>query len=609
MANVNDLKMTEFKNRYKGDMPKVGIRPIIDRRRNEGRAKLENECMVMAKRAAELITKNLRHSNGLPVECVISDFCIGSAAESAQAEEIFEKSGVGASLSVTPVWCNPTETMDMDPIRPKAIWGYNYSQQPGAVYLAALNAAHNQKGLPIFSIYGHDVQDVGGPEITPDVQEKILRFVKAAISVATVRRKSCLSMGSVSIGISGSIVNEHFFQEYLGMRSEMMDATEIIRRMEKGIYNKEEFARALKWVKENCKEGTDFNPKEKQSSREQKDKDWEFVIKMYLISRDLMVGNPKLAEMGFAEEAVGHNAILGGFQGQRQWTDFYPNGDFLESILNSSFDWNGIREPYVFATENDNLNGVSMLFGHLISNTAQAFEDVRTYWSPEAVKRVTGKELTGVAKNGLIHFLNSGPVPLDLTGMQEKNGKPVMKPFWEITPEEVGKCLDATVWSPASTTYFNGGGYSSTIISRGGMPLTMSRVNLVRGLGPVMQIAEGYSVDLPEDINKTLIARSAATWPTTWFAPTVTGKGAFKDVYSVMANWGANHAAVSYGHIGADLITLASMLRIPVNMHNVPEEKIFRPVVWASFGTEQSEAADFRTCDKLGPLYGTRSVF
>lgn len=604
MANIKDMKVTEFKNRYKGEMPRIGIRPVIDRRRNEGRSKLEAECMTMAKAAANLITKNIRHSNGLPLECVISDFCIGSAAESAQSEELFEKAGVGATLTVTPVWCNPTETMDMDPVRPKAVWGYNYSQQPGAVYLAALLAAHNQKGLPIFSIYGHDVQDVGDPEITDDVKEKILRFAKVASVVATIRRKSYLAMGSVSIGISGSIVNEHFFQEYLGMRNEMMDATEFIRRMEKGIYDKEEYVKALKWVKENCKEGKDYNPAEKQSSRNQKDKDWEFVVKMFLIARDLMIGNPKLAEMGFGEESVGHNAILAGFQGQRQWTDFYPNGDFMESMLNTSFDWNGIRESYVFATENDNLNGVVMLFGHLLSNTAQAFEDVRTYWSPEAVKRVTGKELTGRAKYGLIHFLNSGPVPLDISGMQEINGEPAMKPFWEIIPEEAGKCLEATVWSPASTTYFNGGGYSSTLISRGGMPITMSRVNLVRGTGPVLQLAEGYTVDLPEDINKILITRSGPTWPTTWFAPNITGEGAFKDVYSVMANWGANHAAVSYGHIGADLITLASMLRIPVNMHNIPEEKVFRPSIWASFGIKYPDVADFMACEKFGPLYG-----
>jgi L-fucose isomerase len=604
MANVKDLKMIAPHNRLVGDMPKIGIRPTIDGRLGGVRESLEGQTMALAKAVAEFLTANLRHANGLPVECVIADTCIGGVAEAAQAAEKFAREGVGVSLTVTPCWCYGSETMDMDPYIPKAIWGFNGTERPGAVYLAAVLAAHNQKGLPAFSIYGRDVQDAGDTSIPPDVQEKLLQFAKAGLAVATMRGKSYLAMGGVSMGIAGSIVDQAFFESYLGMRVETVDMTEFIRRIEEGIYDHEEFARAIKWVKENCREGREYNPPHAQRSRAQKDQDWEFVVKMAMIARDLMIGNPRLAELGFGEEALGHNAIASGFQGQRQWTDHYPNGDFLEAILNSSFDWNGIREPFIVATENDCLNGVAMLFGHLLTNTAQVFADVRTYWSPAAIKRVTGYELTGLAEGGIIHLINSGSATLDATGLQTIDGQPAMKPFWEITPEEVGKCLDATTWYPAITEYFRGGGFSSSFLTRGGMPVTMSRVNLVKGLGPVLQIAEGYTVDLPEEVHHILNERTNPTWPTHWFVPNLTGSGPFRDVYSVMYNWGANHGALSYGHIGADLITLASMLRIPVYMHNVPEEKIFRPSAWTAFGAMDPQGADFRACANFGPLYG-----
>jgi len=607
MANVKDIKLVQPHNRLIGSMPKVGIRPVIDGRRRGVRESLENQTMNMAKAAARLISENLRHPNGLPVECVIADRCIGGVAEAAMAAEKFKKEGVGVSLSVTPCWCYGTETMDMDPFTPKAIWGFNGTERPGAVYLAAVLAAHSQKGIPAFGIYGRDVQDANDTTIPEDVKEKLLRFVKAGLAVAYMRDKSYLSIGSVSMGIAGSTVNPDFFQEYLGMRNEYVDMSEIIRRIDEEIYDKEEYERALQWVKENCKEGADNNPPEMQKSRQEKDRQWEFVVKMTMIARDLMIGNPRLAEMGYEEEAMGHNAIASGFQGQRQWTDHFPNGDFMEAMLCSSFDWNGIREPYIVATENDSLNGVAMLFGHLLTDRAQLFSDVRTYWSPEAVKRVTGKTPTGLAENGFIHLINSGATTLDGTGQQtDKNGNPVMKPFWEITPEDAAKCLDATSWRPASLGYFRGGGFSSNFLTKGGMPVTMSRINLIKGLGPVLQIAEGYTVELPEDVHHILDMRTDPTWPTTWFAPRLTGKGAFKDVYSVMANWGANHGAISYGHIGADLITLASMLRIPVCMHNVPEEKIYRPSSWNAFGTADLEGADYRACANFGPLYGKR---
>ncbi|MDE6693518.1 MAG: L-fucose isomerase [Muribaculaceae bacterium] len=587
--------------------PKIGIRPVIDARQGGIRESLEDKTMNLAKAVADLISTNLRYPDGTPVQCVIADGTIGRVPETAACAEKFEREGVGATITVTSCWCYGSETMDMNPHWPKAVWGFNGTERPGAVYLAAVLAAHAQKGLPAFGIYGRNVQDLDDNSVPEDVAEKILRFARAAIAVAVMRGKSYLSIGSVSMGIAGSIVNPDFFQEYLGMRTESVDATEIMRRMTLGIYDKDEYAKAMAWTEKYCKphEGEDFkNSESKKKSREEKEADWEFVVKMTLIVRDLLKGNPKLLEMGYKEEALGHNAIAGGFQGQRQWTDFYPNGDFTEALLNTSFDWNGIREAFVFATENDACNGVAMLFGHLLTNRAQFFSDVRTYWSPEAVYRVTGKELTGLAKGGMIHLINSGATTLDGTGRSvDAEGVPTMKPHWEMTQEDVEKCLDATTWYPADRDYFRGGGFSSNFLTKGGMPVTMMRLNLVKGLGPVLQIAEGWTADVDPEINKALDMRTDPTWPTTWFVPRLCpDRDAFKDVYSVMNNWGANHGAISYGHIGQDLITLASILRIPVCMHNVEEEKIFRPAAWNAFGMDK-EGADYRACAAYGPIY------
>jgi len=589
--------------RLVGDMPKIGIRPTIDGRLGGVRESLEEQTMNMAKSVATLLTENLRHANGMAVECVIAD-TIGGAAEAAKAADLFRREGVGVSLTVTPCWCYGSETMDMDPHTPKAVWGFNGTERPGAVYLAAVLAAHNQKGLPAFGIYGRDVQDSDDTSIPDDVKEKLLQFAKAGLAVATMRNKSYLSMGGVSMGIAGSIVDPNLFEEYLGMRVEYVDMTEFTRRIDEGIYDPDEFDRALAYVKANYNEGRDHNPPEVQHTREQKDDEWETVVKMAMIARDMMVGNPRLAELGFGEEALGHNAIASGFQGQRQWTDHFPNGDFLEAVLNSSFDWNGIREPFVVATENDCLNGVCMLFGHLLTNTAQIFADVRTYWSPAAVKRVAGFDLAGKASGGIIHLINSGAATLDATGDQKIDGQAAMKPFWEITPEEVSAALDSTHWYPASVGYFRGGGFSSGFLTKGEMPVTMMRLNLIKGLGPVLQLAEGWTVDLPEEVHEVLNERTDPTWPTHWFVPRTTDSGPFRDVYSVMNNWGANHGALSYGHIGSQLITLASMLRIPVYMHNVPEERVFRPSTWTAFGAQEPQGADFRACANFGPLYG-----
>lgn len=593
-------------NRLIGDYPVIGIRPTIDGRRGylKVRESLEEQTMNMAKAAAKLFTENLRYSNGEPVKVVIADTTIGRVGETAACAEKFKKEGVSITLTVTPCWCYGAETMDMDPLTIKGVWGFNGTERPGAVYLASVLATHAQKGLPAFGIYGHDVQNADATDIPEDVEEKLLRFGRAAVAAATMRGKSYLQIGSICMGIGGSIIDPAFIEEYLGMRVESVDEVEIIRRMTEEIYDKEEFEKALKWTKEKCKEGFDKNPPEVQKSPEEKEKDWEFVVKMMLIIKDLMNGNQNLPK-GCEEEMVGHNAIATGFQGQRQWTDFYPNCDFPEALLNTSFDWNGAREPYILATENDVLNGLGMMFMKLLTNKAQIFADVRTYWSPEAVKGATGYELEGVAKQagGFIHLINSGAACLDANGQaKDDQGNGVMKAWYEVTEADQEAILKATTWNAADNGYFRGGGYSSRFLTEAEMPVTMIRLNLVKGLGPMLQIAEGWTVKLPDEVSDILWKRTDYTWPCTWFAPRVTGEGAFKTAYDVMNNWGANHGAISYGHIGADLITMCSMLRIPVAMHNVPEDKIFRPAAWNAFGMDK-EGQDYRACQTYGPMY------
>ncbi len=603
MAKNRSNGISEAPNRWVGRFPKVGIRPAIDGRRRGVRESLESQTLEMAKSAARLISENLRYPDGRAVECVIADTCIGGAAEAAAAADLFARQGVGVSLTVTPCWCYGSETMDMHPLVPKAVWGFNGTERPGAVYLAAVLAAHNQKGLPAFGIYGREVQDATDQEIPGDVREKILRFVRCGIAVGLMCGKSYISMGGASMGIAGSIVDHSFLESYLGMRAISIDLTEFARRIERGIYDPEEYEKAIAWVKANCLEGKDYNPPQFRRTRDHLDREWEISVKMAIIARDLMTGNGKLADMGYGEEALGHNAILAGFQGQRQWTDHMPNGDFLETILNSSFDWSGVRAPYIVATENDHLNGVSMLFGHLLTHTAQIFSDVRTFWSPQAVRRVAQYNLTGKAAAGILHLINSGAAALDGTGRQRRSGKPAMKPYWEITQAETSACLKAATFHPSMTEYFPGGGYSTRFATLGNMPLTLVRLNIIKGLGPALQIAEGYSVELPAKVHRVLDERTNPTWPTTWFAPTLTGVSPFRDVYSVMNQWGANHGVLCYGHVGADLITLASMLRIPVYMHNVSEGNIFRPSTWTAFGAADSEGADFRACSNFGPIY------
>ncbi len=590
--------------------PKIGIRPCIDGRWGGVRESLEKQTMGMAEAAKALIESNLRYPDGTAVQCVISETTIGGGAEAAKCANQFAAENVVATLSVTPCWCYGSETFDMDPNTIKAVWGFNGTERPGAVYLAAVMAAFAQKGLPAFSIYGHDVQDMDDTSVPADVAEKILRFARAAVSVGWMKNKAYVNLGGVAMGIAGSYCNADMFQKYFGIRAEWVDMTEIVRRITLGIYDEDEYQRALSWVKENCKEGFDCNAGKDlpevitKSKVVPADKDWEFITKMTMVMRDILYGNKKLDEMGWHEEALGKNAVAGGFQGQRNWTDWLPNADFSEAIMASTFDWNGKKAPTPFATENDTLNGTAMMLGTLVTGTAPCFHDVRTYWSPDACERVTGMKPSGVAENGFIHLINSGATALDGSGASRNSkNEPCMKPFWEMTDADIKACLDATDWCRANYEYFRGGGFSSHFRCRAEMPVTMLRVNVVEGIGPVLQIAEGYTADLPDEIHNTIDVRTDRTWPTTWFAPRLTGKGAFTDVYSVMANWGANHGVTVYGHVGADLITLASMLRIPVNMHNVPEEKIFRPHAWSAFGTENLEAADYRACATYGPLY------
>ena len=594
------------KSRLIGDYPVIGIRPTIDGRRGvlDVRGSLEDQTMGMAQAAKKLFEENLRYTNGEPVKVIIADTTIGRVPEAAACADKFKKAGVDITLTVTPCWCYGSETMDMDPMTIKGVWGFNGTERPGAVYLASVLASHAQKGLPAFGIYGHDVQEADATEIPEDVKEKLLRFGRAAVAAATMRGKSYLQIGSITMGIGGSIISPEFFEEYLGMRIESVDEVEIIRRMTEGIYDEQEFQKALAWTKKHCKEGFDKNPDFARKSDKEKDEAWEFVVKMMCIIKDLFNGNPNLPK-GCEEEAVGHNAIAGGFQGQRQWTDFYPNGDFAEALMNSSFDWEGARESYILATENDTLNGAAMLFNKLLTNSAQIFADVRTYWSPEAVKKATGYDLEGKAAEGkgFLHLINSGAACLDACGeVKDAEGNSVIKPFWEMTEADQKACLDATEWCPADNGYFRGGGFSSRYLTRGEMPATMVRINLVKGVGPVLQLVEGYTVNLPDEISDKLWKRTDYTWPCTWFTPRLTGKGAFTSAYDVMNNWGANHGAISYGHIGADLITLCSILRIPVCMHNVEEEKIFRPAAWNAFGMDK-EGQDYRACQNYGPMY------
>lgn len=581
------------------NLVKIGIRPTIDGRRMGVRESLEDQTMNMAKSVAALLESTIRHPSGQFVECVIADTCIGGVAEAAACADKFKVNNVGLTVTVTPCWCYGTETIDMDPHMPKAIWGFNGTERPGAVYLAAALAGHSQVGLPAFSIYGKEVQDADDLSIPEDVKEKLLRFVRAGLTVANIRGKSYLSIGSVSMGIAGSMVDQSFFQHYLGMRNEYVDMTEIKRRLDRQIYDEKEFELAWEWVTKHCQEGIDVNSADNQQSKEEREVLWANVIKMTMITRDLMVGNERLAELGYGEEALGHNAIVAGFQGQRQWTDHLPNGDFMEAILNSTFDWNGIRPPYLLATENDSLNGVCMLLNNQLTGKAQIFADVRTYWSEDSVERITGFR----PENGFLHLLNSGSAALDGTGQHhDENGQPTIKPAWDVSEADAKRCLDNTKWCPAIYEYFRGGGYSSQYLTQGGMPFTLSRINLVRGLGPALQIAEGWSIELPDAVSDTLNKRTNETWPCTWFVPRLTGENAFKDVYSVMANWGANHCVVSHGHVGADLISLAAMLRIPVCMHNLDDKDIFRPSTWGAFGSD-IEGQDYRACQTFGPLY------
>ncbi|MEK7411890.1 MAG: L-fucose isomerase [Planctomycetota bacterium] len=583
--------------------PAIGIRPTIDGRRDGVRESLEGQVIAMATAAAELIATHLTYPDGSPVRCVIADTCIGGAAEAAACARQFAREGVGVSLTVTPCWCYGSETMDLDPTMPKAVWGFNGTERPGAVYLAAVLAAHAQKGVPAFGIYGQDVQDAGDTNIPTDVTEKILRFARAGLTVAMMKGRSYLSVGGTSMGIAGSIVSHDFFQKYLGMRVESVDMIEVLRRMERGVIDGDETERALTWVEKNCRAGIDVNPPKRRHSPERQTKERKICVQMTQIIRDLMVGNPRLAELGFGEEALGHDAIAGGFQGQRHWTDHMPNGDFAEAILNSSFDWDGPRSPYVVATENDSLNAVPMLFGRLLTNTAQVFADVRTYWSSAAVKRVTGHTLSGQAKNGIIHLINSGPAALDGIGAMKVKGKPAFKHHWDITPTDITDTMKQVTWCPAVDEYFRGGGFSTSYKTLGGIPVTMTRLSLVDGLGPILQVIEGWTVELPTKVHQTLDGRTNPTWPTTWFAPRLTATGPASSVYSIMAGWSANHCALAFGHVGGDFVTLAALLRIPVSMHNVTDENVFRPASWGLFGAHDTQGADYRACAAYGPTY------
>lgn len=586
---------------------KIGIRPTIDGRWGGIREGLEEQTVKMAQNAKKLIEENVFYADGSRAEVVISPCTIGGGKEAYECEQYFITQNVTATLTVTPCWCYGSETMDLNPLTTKGVWGFNGTERPGAVYLAACMAAHAQRGLPAFAIYGEDVQDVGMSGITPDVEEKILRFARCALAVGQMRNKAYVSIGSVAMGIGGSFLDANMMQKYFGIRAEWVDMTEILRRIDLEIYDKTEYEKELDWIKSNCKEGKDLNGSvwgQKDFTRKELDAQWEFVAKMTLIIKDIMLGNDKLGEIGRHEEALGRNAILGGFQGQRMWTDYKPNGDFTEAVLNSTFDWNGKKQPIILATESDNCNGLAMLFCNLLTGRASVFADVRTYWSPQAVERVAGAKPAGRAKDGFMHLINSGAAALDGTGAcKNEKGESEMKKWWNVSEKDAKAMLAKTKFSPANRGYFRGGGFSSTFSTEGEMPVTLVRVNMVDGIGYTMQIAEGWTVELPEKVNKLLLDRTDPTWPSTWFVPRLGEGNAFSSVYNVMANWGANHGAFVYGHIGKDLITLASMFRVPVSLHNVADKDIYRPHSWSAFGTKDLESADYRACKNYGELY------
>jgi len=584
-------------------LPVIGIRAVIDPRRKVYN-RTYGQTQDMASSVADYLSDHVKYPNSLPLKCVVYQKCVSNIVEAQECSDYFKHLNVGAVITVATGWCYPLETMLLDAGIPHAVWGFNGTERPGAVFLAALTAACNLKGLPMFKIYGKEVREKDDKRIPEDVGRKLLSFTRAALAASLMKGKSYLSLGTVSMGISGCISDELFFQQYLGMRISYVDMSEIQRRMNKGIYDPEELSKAIEWFSNNCKEGVDYNDPSLMHTKEQKAEDARDSIKLAIIVKDMMKGNQKLQDMGYEEEAAGYGAVAGGFQGQRAWTDQNANGDFMEAILNSTFDWNGRREPIVIATENDSSNAVSMLFGYLLTHTPQIFCDVRTYWSPETVKRITGEELEGRAKGGMIHLLNSGAAALEGSGCLTKDGKPVIKPYWEMTEDDIKSCLQSTRWSPAMLDQFLAGGFSSTYSTKGEMPVTITRLNMVYGIGPVLQIAEGYTYEASPNIHMNLLGRTDPTWPSTWFVPnTIPGDAAYNDVYSVMESWGANHCSMSYGHIGSELITLASMLRIPVTMHNVETNNLFRPALWKAYGTKELEAADRYACAALGPLY------
>ncbi len=580
--------------------PKIGIRPTIDGRENGVRESLEVQTMTMANTLKSHIENNYCYPDGTPVQVVVAESTIGRYKEATDCEELFEKNNVCASITVTPCWCYGMEVIDLHPTRIKAVWGFNGTERPGAVFLNAVLSAHNQLGLPAFGIYGSEVMDNDRTDIPDDVIPKIDKFIKGALAVGQLKNKSYLQIGGVSMGIAGSLVDFSLFQKYFNMNVVQVDMIEIMRRIDEGIFNPNEFETARAWVSENCTEIPDINKEHLKLTDLEIEEGLDFVTKMTLIIKDMMHGNEWLRNNGYNEEGLGNNSIAGGFQGQRQWTDYLPNGDFSETILNSSFDWNGPKSPTILSTENDALNGITMLFGHLLTNTAQVFCDVRTYWSPEAIKNLGNFTIDENLEDGMLHLINSGSAALDGTGkMRDENGNPVIKPFYDVTDEDMKNCLQATKWPVANREYFRGGGFSTNYLSEGEIPFTMTRVNLVNG-EPSIQIIEGKSIEISNDLYNAINDRTDPTWPSTFFIP---NENTPLSTYEVMNNWGANHCVLTYGHVGDLFITLASMLRIPVSLHNIEEDRIYRPTMWTHYGTLDKTGSDFRTCEKLGPLY------
>lgn len=599
--------------RLVGQTPTIAITPVADGRAGAYESNVAGTWR-MAEKVSRLIESRVRLPDGTAPRVVVAPEIVYGPRSGALAQEYFQREGVSANIWVSRSWSYSDELMSAcigigSTEWQQAAYGLNQTDRPGAVWLKAFCAAMDEKKRPIFSIYNPDLEDESG-DLSPYVAGRILRFARAAVAAAEMRGKNYLSVGGVSMGIIGSDARRNSFLQTFGMGTVSVDMVAIRGRIDQGFYDHEELESAFKFMKKNFK----FSFDESQGPRPRDlDELIRETLRMTIIVRDLMIGNPKLASskvgkaQGFkanVERAQGANAIMAGTQGQRQWTDLYPNFDVTESILNSSFDWNGFRAPFVVATENDSKNGIGMLAANLVSGgMSQLFADIRTNWTPESVKKATGKDISRIAPQGFIDKRNSGAGALEYAldlfglvkggaGMSVQDVAEAVRADANIQDRLIRDACAGTTYMTAALEYFPGDGLSSHFRTPGGIPMTAYRYNMI-GDELTCSVVEGATVELPRDVADCIGRITDRTWPETYWVPR--GMSSFE----YMSRIGPNHDGNSFGLIGADLLTLNAMLRVPVDMHNVPREDIFRPTFWDRCGGD-----DFRACEKLGPVYG-----